>query len=410
MKDAMPGPPDPPTQLRRRRPGVIATILLLALADAAMLGRLATRAQHAPKHEPDAALRGVMAVLHRQGLAASLDTLEQWAARDSAVLRDGHQIAHALGRQAVADHGGDAAVIRQCRPAFASGCYHGVVEATLRDGGRIDMPRLQRLCVETERATGPGPGYECVHGLGHGIVGAVDYDIQAALRTCDALSTSSLRTSCHSGAFMEAITTALGEPAFGGTPGHAHGAEHQHAPAGSPKPQSDRRLSIDPSDPYSPCDRFSDPYASSCWLFQGFVILRHNAFDASRALHVCEAAPDGRAARCYQSIGHQLTGLFQRDDGWILEQCAQGRSDLAPQCAAGAALALDAIDWSGNRAVRLCAAAPAEWKEACYRSASAALADLAPPSRRAQVCERIEAAYGPACREAGRLAASGGPS
>jgi hypothetical protein len=140
------------------------------------------------------------------------------------------------------------------------------------------------------------------------------------------------------------------------------------------------------------------------------VILRHNAFDASRSLHVCEAAPDGRAARCYQSIGHQLTGLFQHDDGWILEQCSRGRDDLAPECAAGAALALDALDWSGNRAARLCAAAPAQWKEACYRSASAALADLAAPARRAELCEQIEPAYARVCRAAGRPAAAGGPS
>jgi hypothetical protein len=393
-------------QSRRRRPALLATILLLVLGDVALLGTLATRARPVLANDPDAALREVMTVLHHQGLAASLDTLEQWAARDSAVLRDGHQMAHALGRQAVADRGGDAAVIRQCRPAFASGCYHGVVEATLRDGGRIDMSRLQRLCLETERASGPGPGYECVHGLGHGIVGAVDYDIHAALLFCDALSTSSLRTSCHSGAFMEAITTALGAPAAAGMAGHAHVAEHQHSPAGSQRTPSDRRLSIDPADPYSPCDGFDDPYASSCWLFQGFVILRHNGFDASRAFHVCEAAPAGRAARCYQSIGHQLTGLFQHDDRWIVDQCSRGRGYQAPECAAGAALALDALDWSGNRAVRLCASAPADWKDACYRSASAALVDLAPPSRRAQLCERIEAAYAKACREASRPAPS----
>jgi hypothetical protein len=194
---------------------------------------------------------------------------------------------------------------------------------------------------------------------------------------------------------MEAIGSALGSPAMQG--GHAHAATHEEHEA--------RSLVIDAADPYSPCRAYGDPYAASCWIFQGFVILRANDFDAGRALRVCDAAPDRRAARCYESVGHQLTGLFQRGDRWILDQCARGQQALAPHCAAGAALALDAMDWSGARAASLCAAAPEESKETCYRSASGALVDLAPPRRRASLCAAIEPAYAESCREAGELVA-----
>jgi hypothetical protein len=387
-----------PTQ---RRPGLLrALILLLALGDALLLGWIALRRPEVRGNDPAGSLRGAMAVLHREGLPAALDSLEQWSARDSVVLRAGHQMAHALGRQAVAERGGDVAVIRECRPAFASGCYHGVVEAALQAGGRLDMARLQQLCAATEAAAGPGPGYECVHGLGHGVLGAVKYDLESALHLCDALSTASLRESCHSGAFMEAISSVLGAPAPAAAHDHTHGAGHEHPAAGSREAATPGRLAIDLSDPYSPCDRFGDPYASSCWLFQGFVILRRHGFDVAQSLRVCDSAPEGRVQRCYESIGHQLTGLFQHDDAWIIEQCSRGRNDRAPWCAAGAALALDALDWSGTRAARLCAAAPAAWKEACYRSASGALVDLAPASQRVQFCASIETAYAKVCREA----------
>jgi hypothetical protein len=336
----------------------------------------------------DTVLRSMETVLRRQGLAAALDSLALRADRDSTLFRDGHQMAHALGREAVAEHGGDATVVRQCSPVFASGCYHGVVEAAIHTAGRIDMPRLEELCVGMPSSGGPGPGFECIHGLGHGILGALGYDIQSALRDCDALSTPRRATSCHLGAFMEAINTASG---------HAHHTSGHEHPAAGP-------LAIDPADPYSPCRAYRDPYAASCWLFQGFVILRANDFDAGRALRVCDAAPDGRAARCYEGVGHQLTGLFQRGDRWTLEQCAEGAPSLAAHCAAGAALALDAMDWSGSRAARLCAAARAEWKEACYRSAAGALTDLAAPDERARLCAKIEASYMSACREAAGLA------
>ena len=366
---------------------VLAAGVLLGLST----GRRPARAE--PIDPPGTVLTSMEAVLHRQGLAVALDSLERRAARDSSMLRDGHQMAHALGREAVAAHGGDASIIRECRPAFASGCYHGVVEASLHAAGRIDMAALERLCVGVDSQGGPGPGYECIHGLGHGVLGAVGYDIGAALHDCDALSTARRAGSCHSGVFMEAITSAMSPSMPRGMPPHPAG----HAHGGMPT------VAMDSTDPYSPCRAFRDPYATSCWLFQGFVILRRNGFDAARALRVCDHAPDGRAPRCYESVGHQLTGLFQQGDRWVLDQCARGRPDLAAHCAAGAVLALDAMDWSGGRAARLCAAAPAEWMETCYRSAAGSLIDLATAAQRTRFCASVGPALVRGCREAAEL-------
>ena len=366
--------------------------LAFALAGGVLLA-LGSGRRADPADGADTLLRRMEAVLDSQGLGAALDSLAARAAQDSTLQREGHQLAHALGRRAVARQGADAAVIRECRPVFASGCYHGAVEASLHAGGRVDMPELERLCVGIEGSGGPGPAFECIHGLGHGILGARRYDLETALRDCDALSAPRRAAACHSGAFMEAINAALGAAAM--PDAHDHAAGHEQ--------RAGRPLAINAGDPYSPCRAYGEPYASSCWLFQGFVILRANGFDAERALRVCDGAPDGRAARCYESVGHQVTGLFQRGDGWILEQCAKGKALLAPHCAAGAALALDAMDWSGARAARLCAAAREEWKDACYRSASGALVDLAPPSQRARFCARVEPAYAARCREAGEL-------
>ena len=289
---------------RRIVAGLVATVILAVgvLLDLTS-GRRPVRAS--VPAGTDTVFRSMEAVLRRQGLAAALDSLALRAERDSALIREGHQMAHALGREAVTYHSGDATVIRECSPVFASGCYHGVVEASIHTAGRIDMPRLEQLCVGMNATGRPGPGFECIHGLGHGILGAVGYDLEATLHYCDALSVASLAASCHSGAFMEAISSALGAPMP-----HAH-ADHQHGQAAGPAPApAPRRLSIDASDPYSPCDGFRDPYATSCWLFQGFVILRRTGFDAASALRICDRAPDGRAARCYESVGHQLTGLF----------------------------------------------------------------------------------------------------
>jgi hypothetical protein len=365
-------------------------VLAVALLGGVLLTAGRTRRTSERTQSGETVLRTMETILERHGLAAALDSLANRATRDTALQREGHQMAHALGRKAAAAHGGDAAVIRECRPVFASGCYHGVVEASLQSAGRIDMPELERLCRSVEDPERSAPAFECIHGLGHGVLGARGYDVEATLRDCDALSTARLAASCHAGVFMETINAGVGAPAM-------HGA-HQHT--GGPESHAARPLAIDPADPFSPCRAYDDPYAASCWLFQGFLILRANGFDAARALHVCDGAPDGRAARCYESVGHQLTGLLQKGDRWILEQCARGQAALAPHCAAGATLALNAMDWTGSRAAGLCAGAPEEWKETCYRVAAYALVDLASPGERARLCASIEPEYVETCRVA----------
>jgi hypothetical protein len=71
-----------------------------------------------------------------------------------------------------------------------------------------------------------------------------------------------------------------------------------------------------------------------------------------------DAVPDVRAVRRYESMGHQLTGLFQRAAAWTIERYSKGRPELALHCVAGATLALNGIDWSGSRAACPCGASP----------------------------------------------------
>jgi hypothetical protein len=172
-------------------------VAILVLLDLALLGTLRAgpvlalpafgRADRTDAAATKTRIAALFSTLDAKGLSAALALLEQEAATDSVVLREGHQLAHALGRNAVAARGGDASVIRECRPGLASGCYHGVVEASVRAHGRIDISELKKMCIAAGSDDRPGPRYECVHGLGHGTLAALGYDVDAALRQCDAL-------------------------------------------------------------------------------------------------------------------------------------------------------------------------------------------------------------------------------
>jgi hypothetical protein len=270
-----------------------------------------------------------------------------------------------------------------------------VVEAFVQARGRVDMTELEHLCAGAGNGEGPGPLHECVHGLGHGVLGAVG-DVEAALHHCDALEPD-LDAWCRDGVFMEGMSSVLGvtrsDAVRAPTSRHAHMEQggHEHG-AGLA-----RQLPVDPADPYSPCDRFDGPYGSACWPFQGFLILRRGDFDAAQALRTCDGAPADWVRDCYRSVGLQVTGLFQRDAGWIIQQCGHGRPNFAAECAAGAARALVQMDWSGAQVARLCAASPISWKDTCYRTAGAFLAVLAAPDQWKARCGGVERGYVDAC-------------
>ncbi|HET8624046.1 MAG TPA: hypothetical protein VFM14_10825 [Gemmatimonadales bacterium] len=387
-----PGQATPASRRAQRVRQILAVLAAGIAATAAVFGGSVLTSGDSSASEATPRVLAIRSTLERAGLRAALDSLEAAAASDSSFLRDAHQLSHDLGRRAFMT-GEDEGVIRECRPAFASGCYHGVVEAFVNASGEVSMPKQERMCASAGTDQRPGAVSECVHGLGHGVLGALSLDLQRTLRYCDQLSTPARRHWCHSGAFMEAVIAAQGNDSRrAGHESHSHG---MHAGAG----HAEHRLAIDPANPFSPCDAFADPHATACWAYQGYVILQRTNFDTPAAFAVCDTAPEALAIRCYKSIGLQITGLFQRDDAWVIEQCGLGRAPLAQACAGGAASARAGMDWSGDRAMRFCAATPSTWQATCYWSAGRVLASLATPTELDRLCANLDPVYTQACRD-----------
>jgi hypothetical protein len=119
-------------------------------------------------------------------------------------------------------------------------------------------------------------------------------------------------------------------------------------------------LATDPTNSYGPCDRYGEPYGESCWLFQGFVILRQVDSDAGRALRLCDAAREGRSDRSYESVGHQLAGLFQRGDDWVVEPCGMVTPG-APEVCTGRSAGVRLHGLVGREVKQFCGSVPDRW-------------------------------------------------
>src|SRR5690606_11430527 len=118
-----------------------------------------------------------------------------------------HQLVHEIGRAAGQRYGDVAEAYAVGDDLCASGYFHGVLEAVTEQIG------LETLITEIDTVCGPLKErdpysldhYNCVHGLGHGLMGVTYSQLYESLAACDAYSEAWERESCYGGVFMENI-------------------------------------------------------------------------------------------------------------------------------------------------------------------------------------------------------------
>lgn len=354
--------------------------LALPLAAMMLVGACRGRSQTVHEHEHagidwsrvssrDLDVASVFLVARDHGVRAALDSLAVLARADRQLELMGHQVAHGLGRYAIARRGYDASVFAECRPTFFSGCYHGVLEGWLAGHPGSDAASLRGLCTSPAMSKLPPYAFrECAHGLGHGLTAMHAHDLFAALPDCDrALSGDLARHECYDGVFMENVVHSLGTAAF--EVGDAMAEHHAHA-------RDDRRL-LKAGDPTFPCDSVDAAHAPSCWAYQPVVFFGAFDGDVGRILRACDAAPAASAGACYRGIGKQTLGRMPERPDSVVRVCgtsAQHRAD----CIGGMVEFYVDQEWKADSALAFCARVPAAMKDACFRAVGERIAWIDP--------------------------------
>lgn len=281
----------------------------------------------------------------------ALDILAALAERDADVARDGHMFVHAIGIAAYDPAADFAETFQSCTELFHAGCYHGLIQAHFAAIGRIDAETVNAVCDEVAAAGDRWTTFQCLHGIGHGLVIYANHDLVEGLAGCELLDDPWKRASCEGGAFMEnvtnathphhaALTESLG--AGGGQGGHGdHGGMEHGDHSGE-----ERFAPIDPDDPHYPCTIVKEHQKAACYGMQTSVILYLNDYDFGRAAEICDGAAQPYIAACHQSLGRDASGFANRDARELNRLCGQDRSEYASFCYVGAAKAV--IDWGGE--------------------------------------------------------------
>ncbi len=316
-------------------------------------------------------------LINQSGPRAVMDDLLADSGGGSTI--DCHQESHTIGRVAYEEFG--VRTFREGDASCHSGFYHGAIEAFLAERGTQNVAEdVKEVCDAFPTAFGR---FECLHGIGHGLMAYQDYDLPLALRTCDRLATDYDRSSCYGGIFMENIVTAQG---FGAIPGH------------------DTKWAN--KDPHVPCSIIDQAHSVQfqCYQMQTSWMLTLFDYDFDRAVPECLKAPADMVSVCFKSFGRDAAGHTLRNPQKIRDICEKvpQEKDFYLQCVVGAINVI--VDFWGdgleNQGAELCAALPEKGKESCYTTLASRLRGLFnEETKRSAVCAAFEPAYQSLCNK-----------
>jgi mono/diheme cytochrome c family protein len=320
-------------------------------------------------------------IAYHKGPKVALALFQQRMDSNSEIEAGCHRIAHTIGGASLEYfHGSVAKAFVAGSPICWSGYYHGILERAFSGVPPTRLAQTARkLCSDPEVRRTLFIAYQCVHGLGHGLMIYTNYDLPEALRVCDELATSWDQTSCTGGVFMENQSSSYGI--------------------------TSRWLKA--NDLIYPCDIVATRDKLYCYLMVTSRILPAVGDDFRRAAAVCRRSERGWVATCFQSLGRDASGQTRANAQGILVRCATA-GNMEGECIYGAARDVASQDAGATRAARLCDASPAPYRARCAEGVGTIVGTLAADTagRRAG-CQPVAAALRVDCFRGAGVPVSG---
>lgn len=262
----------------------------------------------------------------------------------SSVKANCHQITHAIGRQAAAKFGTIEGAYDKGDNFCWSGYYHGVMEAIAKDLGKDKINSdLTSVCANVS-ATRKYSFYHfnCVHGLGHGLMGVNEDELPKVLSLCDKFSDSWEKQSCYGGAFMENIMIAF-----------QMGGQSKY---------------LKDSEPLYPCTIVEHQYKEQCYLMQTSQALRVLNNDFAQVFALCATTGEFQDT-CYQSLGRDASGNSNSNKDQTIASCMLGSDEAAQKnCFIGAVKDFISYFHGDTQATQLCDALAANLQPTCTQT------------------------------------------
>jgi len=294
----------------------------------------------------DGCYKQVADVLYAQfGLAETLKVFKENEEHPEVYARC-HEVSHYLSRLEYEKVKSIAKVYSQCDSTCHGGCYHGTMEAYLKErtneiGFNLNN-QFAKICGRENDYQKPIELNECVHGMGHAAMFVTDMELKQSLKLCDTIANQEYKERCYTGVFMENSSSST---------------SFDHA-----------SIYIKKDDPFYPCNSLETKYQPLCWQYQSSYFSIISNQDWKKVSDLCLQIPTKYQDRCFRTIGTNQVGFTP-----VLE-IMKSDCDLMPSenfkniCVAGVVSSLS-YRFVGDmqKMIDFCSLSDSQNKESCFK-------------------------------------------
>ena len=229
-----------------------------------------------------------------------------------------HQPAHHLGQFVLGLYDGDLveAISNIKHNLCGNALYHGILDnylpvKVLLDDIPVEDLDINTPCKNLDSSQSSNAYRQCLHGMGHGLLVAYDFDVLEAVKRCDIFRENDDHFwECTEGLFME-----------------NHNQYFENTGLGAYKED----------DILYPCNYLDVKYQEACYQYQANIILSRNNFDYSETFKICEGLQyEASQKSCTRSVSMYMTNKFFFDDyDKIVEMCHDENTNHPHSCIYG---------------------------------------------------------------------------
>lgn len=299
---------------------------------------------------------------YKEGPEKALAELAKDDQSVAGVRADCHQISHWVGRAGLTYYKNDAgAALSHGAMTCNSGYYHGVMQLAFAGLPRpAVIVKAKKLCSAPAMNKNEFLLYQCVHGLGHGLMIYSGDDLPWSLGTCHKLDDPLNRDSCTGGVFMQNFDTTMGVSKY-----------------------------LKAKDPIYPCNAVGENDKSYCYLIVTARILALDHYNWSKTAWWCRRSEKDWVATCFESFGRDASGFTNYHAAKTVRICRQAGRNLT-DCLDGASWDFANNYAAGKQSVALCTAAPQSYKGRCYEGLGTVVSSIhGPADERRAACRSL---------------------
>lgn len=317
---------------------------------------------------------------YNEGPGPALARLQTMSTTNPAVAADCHRIAHRMGSAALARFKDKVApAFIEGTPVCASGYYHGIIERAFLGQPTDKLGVVARqMCTDSQIAKQTFLLYQCIHGLGHGLMIYTGYDLPLSLKTCKGLETDFDKISCSGGVFMENFSS-------------SYGVTSKY---------------LRKNDPIYPCNAaISNPYKGQCYGLVTSNLLKVTGYDQRKTAAGCRRSEPAWVGTCFESFGRDASGIAGRSAAKARASCAlAGNEDNERDCLYGVVREIVNSDAAPERGGRFCDQLDRKFRARCFSGLGSVMAAIESGDALRATCRRVAGRHARACTEGAGLA------